>query len=182
MLQTRLEKLARDKHSSLLRKFVNYGRKRLITLVPGRAYRALSSPAAFHPSSPSDPDPGTPDPPPIAPPLPRSPPREPRPPHPPRSAGQDAPAAAGAARASQPARRVLHRDPLHPELRGRLQAALAQPHWVRVLWSNPTGISLSLFLSFSLSLFLSFSLSLFLSFSLSLFLSSLKLKLVQMRI
>ncbi len=32
---TRLEKLARDKHSSLLQKIVNYGQKSFITLVPG---------------------------------------------------------------------------------------------------------------------------------------------------
>jgi hypothetical protein len=33
--QTRLESLARDKHTSLLQKFVNYGQKRFITLGPG---------------------------------------------------------------------------------------------------------------------------------------------------
>jgi hypothetical protein len=33
--QTKLEKHARDKHSSLLRKFVNYGQKSFITLAPG---------------------------------------------------------------------------------------------------------------------------------------------------
>ncbi len=32
--QTRLERLARDKHSSLLQKSVNYGQKSLITLAP----------------------------------------------------------------------------------------------------------------------------------------------------
>jgi hypothetical protein len=31
-----LEKLARDKHSGLLQKFVNYGQKSFITLAPGQ--------------------------------------------------------------------------------------------------------------------------------------------------
>jgi hypothetical protein len=34
-LDTRLEKLAKDKYSSLLRKFVNYGQKSSLTLSPG---------------------------------------------------------------------------------------------------------------------------------------------------
>jgi hypothetical protein len=34
-LEYLLEKLAKDKHSSLLRKFVNYGQKGFITLGPG---------------------------------------------------------------------------------------------------------------------------------------------------
>jgi hypothetical protein len=34
---TRLEKLARDKHSSLLQKFINYGEKGFITLGSGGA-------------------------------------------------------------------------------------------------------------------------------------------------
>ncbi len=32
---TRLEKLARSKHSSLVRKFITYGRKKFTTLAPG---------------------------------------------------------------------------------------------------------------------------------------------------
>ncbi len=32
---TRLERLAKDKHSSLLQKSVNYGQKSIITLAPG---------------------------------------------------------------------------------------------------------------------------------------------------
>ncbi len=35
MCQTKLEKHASEKHSSLLRKFVNYGQKSFITLAPG---------------------------------------------------------------------------------------------------------------------------------------------------
>jgi hypothetical protein len=38
-LMTRLEKLGRVKHSSLLRIFVNYGRKTFITLGPGHRSR-----------------------------------------------------------------------------------------------------------------------------------------------
>ena len=34
--KTKLERLARDKHSSLLQKSVNYGEKSFITLGPGR--------------------------------------------------------------------------------------------------------------------------------------------------
>jgi hypothetical protein len=33
---TRLERLARDKHTSLLRTFANYGRKSFVTLGPGQ--------------------------------------------------------------------------------------------------------------------------------------------------
>jgi hypothetical protein len=33
--QTRLERLAKDKHSSFLQIFVNYGQKSFITLAPG---------------------------------------------------------------------------------------------------------------------------------------------------
>jgi hypothetical protein len=33
--KTSLERLARDKHSSLLQKFVNYGRKKFYRIVPG---------------------------------------------------------------------------------------------------------------------------------------------------
>jgi hypothetical protein len=36
--ETKLEKLAKDKHSSLLQKFVNYGLKGFRTLAPGRDF------------------------------------------------------------------------------------------------------------------------------------------------
>ncbi len=39
--QTRLERLARDKHSSLLRTFVNYGRKSFIILGPRNAMKSF---------------------------------------------------------------------------------------------------------------------------------------------
>jgi hypothetical protein len=39
--QTRLEKLARDEHSSLLRKSVIYGQKSFITLAPGHWYQNI---------------------------------------------------------------------------------------------------------------------------------------------
>ncbi len=41
--QTRLERLAMDKHSSLLRKSVNYGRKSFIVQPPGVFYRTVKN-------------------------------------------------------------------------------------------------------------------------------------------
>ncbi len=41
--KTRLERLARDKHSRLIRKFVNHGQKILITLARGTLGKILSS-------------------------------------------------------------------------------------------------------------------------------------------
>jgi hypothetical protein len=37
--KTRLKKLAKDKHSGLKLKFINYGQKSFITLDPGHPYR-----------------------------------------------------------------------------------------------------------------------------------------------
>jgi hypothetical protein len=43
-IRTRLEMLARDKHSSLLRKLVNSGQKSFIMLGPGLSFIKLFSP------------------------------------------------------------------------------------------------------------------------------------------
>ncbi len=47
--ETKLEKLARDRHSSLLRESVNYGRKFFIELAPGpNVKKPLAVPIYYH--------------------------------------------------------------------------------------------------------------------------------------
>jgi hypothetical protein len=45
---TRLEKLAKEKHSNLLQKFVNYGQKVFITLGPGWKLMSVTNTLAYY--------------------------------------------------------------------------------------------------------------------------------------